>query len=63
VLLLLNFVKNCSANIDLRRKILEEQCLALLHRYLMIWDDKNITSIGTKMLIQITAAHRHLAAD
>jgi hypothetical protein len=56
-------VKNCSANIDLRRKILEEQCLALLHRYLMIWDDKNITSIGTKMLIQITAAHRHLAAD
>lgn len=37
--------------------------MTVLHRYLMVWDEKNITAIGTKMLVQITAAHRHLAAD
>lgn len=61
--LLLNFVKNCSANAELRRKILEEQCLGLLNRYIAVWDEKNITAMGTKMLVQVTATHRHLAAE
>ena len=60
---LLTLVKNCSANADLRKKILEEQCLNLLNQYSQGWTDKNTTTIGNKMLVQITSAYRHLAAE
>lgn len=61
VLGLLIIVKNCSANNDLKKKLLEEQCLSLLNKYSRVWDDKNLTTIGNKMLVQITSTHRHLA--
>lgn len=56
-------LKNLSANKKIRRDILKEEYLRLINRYLLIWNEKSLSPFGSTMLIQLTSASRHLAAQ
>lgn len=34
-----------------------------MNRYLCIWNEKNITQIGTAILVQLSSSYRHLAVE
>jgi hypothetical protein len=56
-------LKNLSANKLVRSELLKEEYLRIFNRYLLIWNEKSINNYGTSILVQLTSATRHIAAE
>lgn len=56
-------IKNISANKKVRRDLLKEEYIRLINRYLLIWNEKSFNLFSNNVLVQLTSACRHLAAE